>query len=108
MVGHMRINPLARDIVATTIGLAVVGGIIAATEFGPILVGCPIKGNISKNTGERIYHMPGQDATPQPGSIGFQASDGFAPRRTRARPDGGRPAALGAIDRNQGLDPSGG
>ena len=61
MVSHMRINPLARDIVATTIGLAVVGGIIAATEFGPILVGCPIKGNISKNTGERIYHTPGQE-----------------------------------------------
>jgi hypothetical protein len=49
------------NIVGATIGLAVVGGIIAAAEFGPILVGCPIKGNISKNTGERIYHMPGQD-----------------------------------------------
>jgi len=50
-----------QKIVATIIGLAVVGGIIAATEFGPILVGCPIKGNISKNTGQRIYHTPGQE-----------------------------------------------
>ena len=49
-----------QKIVPTIIGLAVVGGIIAATEFGPILVGCPIKGNIS-NTGQRIYHTPGQE-----------------------------------------------
>jgi hypothetical protein len=56
-----RINPMVRSIVATIIGLAVVGGIIAATGFGPILVGCPIKGNISKNTGARIYHTPGQE-----------------------------------------------
>lgn len=29
----------------------------------PVLVSatsCPIKGNISRNTGERIYHVPGQ------------------------------------------------
>jgi hypothetical protein len=31
-----------------------------ALEFGPVVVGCGIKGNISINTGERIYHMPGQ------------------------------------------------
>lgn len=52
---------MIRDIVATVIGLAVVGAIIAATEFGPMSVGCTIKGNISKNTGERIYHVPGQE-----------------------------------------------
>jgi hypothetical protein len=51
---------MARTIASTIIGLAAVGGIIAATELGPILVGCPIKGNISK-TGERIYHTPGQE-----------------------------------------------
>jgi hypothetical protein len=33
---------------------------LAATEFGPILVG-PIKGNISKNTGARIYRTPGHE-----------------------------------------------
>jgi hypothetical protein len=38
-----------------------VGGIVAATDLGPKLVGCTIKGNISKNTGERIYHAPGQE-----------------------------------------------
>jgi hypothetical protein len=27
-------------------------------EIGPPLVGCNIKGNISYNTGERIYHVP--------------------------------------------------
>lgn len=25
------------------------------------MVGCNIKGNISVNTGERIYHVPGQE-----------------------------------------------
>jgi hypothetical protein len=32
----------------------------AGFEIGPMLVGCPIKGNISYSTGEHIYHMPGQ------------------------------------------------
>ena len=54
-----RINPGIRPI-PMIIGLAAVGSIIAATEFGPILVGCSIKGNIS-NSGERIYHLPGQE-----------------------------------------------
>jgi hypothetical protein len=41
----------------------IVGGIallVAAFEIGPMVVGCGIKGNISVNTGERIYHVPGQ------------------------------------------------
>jgi len=57
----MRINSMVRNFLATKIGLAPVGGIIAATELGPTLVGCTIKGNISKNTGQRIYHIPGQE-----------------------------------------------
>jgi len=52
---------MRHKIFPTMIGLAVVGGIIAATDAGPILVGCTIKGNISKNTGQRIYHMRGQE-----------------------------------------------
>jgi hypothetical protein len=31
-----------------------------ALTFGPPLVGCNVKGNISYNTRERIYHVPGQ------------------------------------------------
>ena len=31
-----------------------------AVDFGPPAVGCSIKGNIQKKTGERIYHVPGQ------------------------------------------------
>ena len=45
-------------------GAAILVGIIGvpvATEFGPPLVGCNVKGNISYNTGERIYHVPGQE-----------------------------------------------
>ena len=48
------------------IGLAIAAVVILAAEFGPAAVGCDIKGNISLNTGERIYHVPGQayyDAT---------------------------------------------
>ncbi|MFG3598339.1 hypothetical protein [Bradyrhizobium sp. RDI18] len=56
-----RTNPAVHPMIPMMIGLAAVSGIIAATEFGPILVGCSIKGNISKNTGERIYHTPGQE-----------------------------------------------
>jgi hypothetical protein len=39
------------------------GGLIAGlvgSEVGPPLLGCNVKGNISHNTGERIYHVPGQ------------------------------------------------
>lgn len=40
------------------IGAALIG--FLALEFGPPLVGCSVKANISPNTGERIYHVPGQ------------------------------------------------
>lgn len=40
------------------IGFVVVG--LVAAEFGFRAAGCDIKGNISHNTGERIYHVPGQ------------------------------------------------
>lgn len=33
----------------------------AAAEFGPRAVGCNIKGNVSYNNGQRIYHLPGQE-----------------------------------------------
>ena len=43
---------------------AIVLGLLALAafifNFGPPVVGCNIKGNISVNTGERIYHVPGQ------------------------------------------------
>ncbi len=34
---------------------------VIGPEVGPQLSGCNIKGNISYNTGERIYHVPGQE-----------------------------------------------
>jgi hypothetical protein len=45
-------------IFAVILGAILMGAV--ALEFGPVVVGCGIKGNISINTGERIYHMPGQ------------------------------------------------
>ena len=47
-----------KPIVATIFGLLLLG--VAAAEVGPPLAGCPIKGNVSLRTGERIYHAPGQ------------------------------------------------
>ena len=41
------------------IGVVILLG-VAALELGPMAVGCGIKGNISVNTGERIYHAPGR------------------------------------------------
>jgi hypothetical protein len=51
-------------------------------------IGCNIKGNISINTGERIYHVPGHywETKISPS----MASGGFAPRKRRARPAGAR------------------
>ena len=43
---------------AIVLGLLVLAVFIF--NFGPPVVGCSIKGNISANTGERIYHVPGQ------------------------------------------------
>ncbi|RWE25322.1 MAG: hypothetical protein EOS41_12285 [Mesorhizobium sp.] len=40
--------------------MTIVGGLMAF-EFGPAAAGCGIKGNISYNTGEKIYHVPGQE-----------------------------------------------
>lgn len=43
---------------------AVVAGLLAvlfAVNYGPLARGCNIKGNIARDTGERIYHVPGQD-----------------------------------------------
>lgn len=44
---------------------AVVGGFLVATEPGSptaaLLADCRIKGNVSQDGGERIYHLPGQE-----------------------------------------------
>ena len=46
--------------VAGVLLLVFLFGFPLAVEFGPPLVGCSVKGNISMTTGERIYHVPGQ------------------------------------------------
>ncbi|WP_249130427.1 hypothetical protein [Bradyrhizobium sp. AUGA SZCCT0283] len=68
-----------KTIVPTLIGLAIVGGIITATELRPILVCCPIKGKINATTGERIYHMSGQKFY-----FGWVAKSGSVLKWTRA------------------------
>lgn len=42
-----------------TIPAAIV--LFGVSEYVPLIPGCDIKGNISQNTGERIYHVPGQE-----------------------------------------------
>lgn len=39
----------------------VVLGVGLAIQIGPEFTSCNIKGNISYNTGEKIYHVPGQE-----------------------------------------------
>ncbi len=36
-------------------------GLFGISEYVPLIPGCDIKGNISDNTEERIYHLPGQE-----------------------------------------------
>jgi hypothetical protein len=43
------------------LGMAAFAAIAFTVEVGPLAVGCGIKGNISYNTGERIYHVLGQE-----------------------------------------------
>ena len=61
---HHSFAPRYRRQMRTGPSFAIIGGAllfaVVAFEFGPVLVGCGIKGNISINSGERIYHMPGQ------------------------------------------------
>ncbi|MBP2236147.1 hypothetical protein J2Z31_002661 [Sinorhizobium kostiense] len=35
--------------------------LFGVSEYVPLIPGCDIKGNISQNSGERIYHLPGQE-----------------------------------------------
>ncbi|OHV80124.1 hypothetical protein LCM4579_22835 [Ensifer sp. LCM 4579] len=35
--------------------------LVGVSEYVALIPGCNIKGNISHNTGERIYHVPGQE-----------------------------------------------
>ena len=54
-------NSLSTEQIWVAAAIIIVVLLIAAGfEIGPILVGCPIKGNISYTTHERIYHVPGQ------------------------------------------------
>ncbi|MCZ4091701.1 sunset domain-containing protein [Sinorhizobium psoraleae] len=44
-------------------GIAIVAAIalFGISQYVPLIPGCDIKANISYNTGERIYHVPGQE-----------------------------------------------
>lgn len=73
------------------IGFVVVG--LVAAEFGFRAAGCGIKGNISPTTGERIYHVPGQEyhaAT----SVNFLRGERFFCSEAAAREAGWRRAKV--------------
>jgi hypothetical protein len=56
-------SPIGLMVFAAATGAAGVFGFSHAPLGGPVsaaLSGCAIKGNISINTGERIYHVPSQ------------------------------------------------
>lgn len=52
-------NLLGRVVFAVLVGAGI--GWTAYLHIGPRVLGCEIKGNISVETGERIYHVPGQE-----------------------------------------------
>ena len=56
-------RPAKRRWVKPVVSLVLIAGALAAV-LGYLAIpvaGCRIKGNISVDTGERIYHMPGQE-----------------------------------------------
>lgn len=59
------------------------------SAVGATSLGCNIKGNISLNTGERIYHVPGQEYY-SAAVITTKESAGSVQKMRRAPPDGGR------------------
>jgi hypothetical protein len=40
--------------------IVIIGVVAGLIEFGPLLIGCGIKGNIPLGTGERLYYVRGQ------------------------------------------------
>jgi len=64
---------------------------VATLEFGPPIIGCNIKGNISYNTGERIYHLPGQEYY-SPTRIDWLAGERWFCSESAAREAGWRKA----------------
>lgn len=55
-----RVRRGRRRWLSTLLGTSLLIG-LCAFEFGFPLAGCSVKGNISRNTGARIYHVPGQE-----------------------------------------------
>lgn len=80
--------PLAALFTVSPSSLEAVAGLVPKGWFGGA-GSCDIKGNISINTGERIYHVPGQEHYWET-KISPQYGAGFAARPKRVRPDGER------------------
>lgn len=55
LAAFLTVSPSSLDTVASLVPAGLLDGIT-----GGGAAGCDIKGNISINTGERIYHVPGQ------------------------------------------------
>lgn len=81
--------------------MAGLAGLFAVTDSGSLdaayaLIpgsGCTIKGNVSINTGERIYHVPRQNTTTTRSSGRNTANDGSAAKLRRAERVGGNPSS---------------
>src|SRR5688500_10504185 len=83
--------PTMHWLVAGLLGLAVVA--LVGAEFGFRAAGCGIKGNISRGTGERIYHRPGQTYYAET-FVNFLAGERFFCSEAAARASGWRRARL--------------
>ena len=76
------------------LGLAIFGlvgylaaGNLVSSVAGPAQ-GCSIKGNVSINSGEKIYHVAGQNTIRRRRSVRNSGSVGFAPKPKRWLPAG--------------------
>lgn len=74
---------------ARSLGVLAIFVIAILYEFGPLIVGCGIKGNISYRAGEHIYHVLGQKYYFQTLINPFQGERWFCSEDAVLRPVGG-------------------
>ncbi len=83
--------PGKRWLAVGLLGFALVA--LPGAELGLRAAGCDIKGNISRHTGERIYHVPGQTYYAET-VVNFLAGERFFCTEAGARAAGWRRAKL--------------
>lgn len=76
-------------------GIAMIAaiGLFGTSEYVPLIPGCDIKGNISYNTGDRIYHLPGQEYYSETRVNYLDGGGGSVLRKRLGKPGGEEPTS---------------